>query len=243
GVGDQHDVPGVDDGEGEVGDAVLAPQQRQHLGVGIERDAETPPVPAGHRRAELGEPAVRGIAEVARVVQCRDRPGDDLRRGGQVGVADVEPDHVDPLATEPRDPGAHLREEVGRDPPKPGGGAAPGRTHRPLAGRTMPWTGGGRVRFSDLPTPGTWPLNTVTAGPVISTGDPGSQAIVSTPPRSSTSSGWSASPSAASATAVAQAPVPQASVSPTPRSRVRCRTRLLVTSCTNSTFAPEGKRG
>jgi len=57
------------------------------------------------------------------------------------------------------------------------------------------------------------PVNTVAAGPVISTGVAGPfQAMESSPPRVCTSTGESSRPRRMPATTAAQAPVPQASV-------------------------------
>ena len=61
GVGDQRLVPGIEVRERDVPDALLRADQRDHLGLGIELDAEPPPVPVGDRPAELGR------ADVARV--------------------------------------------------------------------------------------------------------------------------------------------------------------------------------
>src|SRR6185369_9299846 len=65
----------------------------------------------------------------------------------------------------------------------------------------------------------TSPVNTVAAGPVISTGRSAPpQTMVRSPPRVVTRTGESSRPRRMPVTTAAQAPVPQASVSPAPRS-------------------------
>src|SRR6185369_181701 len=92
------------------------------------------------------------------------------------------------------------------------------------------------------------PSNTVTAGPVISTGASPSgptpaHSIVNTPPRVSTSTLASSRPARIPATTAAQAPVPHASVSPTPRSHTRSRTRERLSTCMKPALTRLGKRG
>jgi len=65
------------------------------------------------------------------------------------------------------------------------------------------------------------PLNTSTAGPVMSRWPSSVQSMVSGPPLRSTVTGHVARCCDTAAAAAAHAPVPQASVSPTPRSHVR----------------------
>ena len=73
-----------------MGDALLAAEQRQHLGIGVEFDAEPALVERGHRLAETGSAAIRGVLMG---VGQRHLPlglDDDGVGRGQVGITDAE---------------------------------------------------------------------------------------------------------------------------------------------------------
>ena len=96
GVGGEGDVARVEEGEAEVVDALLGADRRDHLGLGVDLDAEAAVVEAGERVAELLAAAVRGVLVRCRVGDGRLHRLDDVREGRRVGIADPEADHVDP---------------------------------------------------------------------------------------------------------------------------------------------------
>src|SRR5208282_5884075 len=85
GVGNQHDVAGLDDRGREVCDAFLGANQSADLVLVVEADAETPPVPIGGGPAKLRQAFVVGIAVIFGVVGGALECLDDVTRGGQVG--------------------------------------------------------------------------------------------------------------------------------------------------------------
>ena len=65
--GDQGHVAGVDEGQGDVGDPFLGPDQGDNLTEGFELDAEAPFVPGGHAAPEVVHARVRGVLVIGRV--------------------------------------------------------------------------------------------------------------------------------------------------------------------------------
>ena len=86
--------PGAQQHPHEVREALLGPDGRDHLGVGVELDVEAPAVEVGDRLTELGDAAAGRVAVVARVArrlgQLLDR---DLGRR-DIGVAEAQIDDV-----------------------------------------------------------------------------------------------------------------------------------------------------
>ena len=89
---------------GEREDRLLRAERRDHVLVGIERDAEAAPDPAGDRLAQLGKPDRRGIAHaLAHAVAERL---EDRRVGRLARIAHPEVDHLEALSpAAPRRPG------------------------------------------------------------------------------------------------------------------------------------------
>ncbi len=93
-VGNQRHVAGVDEAQRHVGDPFLRPDERQHLFVGVERQAEALLVPRGDRLPQLRHPFRLGIAVIGGVVRRVDQRIDDVGWRWYVGVADGEGDDV-----------------------------------------------------------------------------------------------------------------------------------------------------
>ena len=92
--------PGPDQHPHEMREPLLGPDGGDHLGLGVELDAELAQVEVGDGAAQLGDAPGGRVAVVARVV---DRLGQLLHRHvgrGQVGVAEAEVDDV--VAGSPR---------------------------------------------------------------------------------------------------------------------------------------------
>ena len=90
----------------------FGPDGRDHLGVGVELDAEPAQVERGDRLAELGDALARRVPVVLRIV---DGFGQLLDRGvgrGQVGVAEPEVDDVAPGSTGRQLQRLDVREDV-----------------------------------------------------------------------------------------------------------------------------------
>lgn len=80
----------------------------------IEGDAEPIPVPIGEGLAKLGEAAIRGIVVIGAVLQRRVGCGQDVGRGGKVGVSDAQIDHVHPPGNRLILQANHLVHEIDR---------------------------------------------------------------------------------------------------------------------------------
>ena len=103
-AGDVHRVPGVG-GQGHVArveqhladvrDALLGAEQRDDLVGRVERDAEARRVEPGHGLAEAELALVARVLVRRRVGGALGERRDDVRRRGQVGIADAEADDVD----------------------------------------------------------------------------------------------------------------------------------------------------
>ena len=96
-VGGQRGGPGVQEGEVEVEHALLGPQRRDDLGLGVQRHAEAAVVEAGQRLAQLGAAAVGGVLVGARVGRGGGERLGGQRRRGRVGIADPQRDDVHAL--------------------------------------------------------------------------------------------------------------------------------------------------
>ena len=96
GIGHQHIVAGVDEGERRVEDALLRAYQRQNFLGRVEVDAIPPPIEAGHGLAQLRR-ALRGLVAVSRgVVGHLAQLVDGLFRRRHVGAANGQTDDVLP---------------------------------------------------------------------------------------------------------------------------------------------------
>ena len=123
GVRHQRGIAGVDEAERGVGDALLGSDQRDDFVGGIEADLEALPHPVGDRAAQFGQPLGFGVAVVGGHVDVVVQRFEDVRMGGQVGVADAEGDDADALFALLGDTAADLDEQVGREILHPLGGA------------------------------------------------------------------------------------------------------------------------
>ena len=86
--------PGPDDDPHEVREALLGPDRRHDLAVGVELDPEASQVEVGDGLAELGDPAAGRVAVVAGVVDGLGQLLDGDVRRGNVGVPEAEVDDV-----------------------------------------------------------------------------------------------------------------------------------------------------
>ena len=115
-----HEVARVHPGSGQVGDALLGPDQRQHLGIGIEFDPEALAIPVRDRHPQLPEAVVVGIAVVRRLLGRLLQCPHDVLGCGEVGVANPEADDVVSLRPLLGDAAVHLGKQIGgqlRDEP------------------------------------------------------------------------------------------------------------------------------
>ncbi len=78
-----------------MGQPLLRPDQRQHLALRVERDAEALLEPLGVGRPQLQHPRILRIALVARLRGGLGERLDHDLGGRQIGIADREVDHVD----------------------------------------------------------------------------------------------------------------------------------------------------
>jgi len=94
GVGDQDGVVGVEDGETEVGDALLGADGDDGFGFGIEIDVVAGLVPVADGLAQTGDAAGDGVAVGGGLLRGLDHLVDDVLGGGAVGIAHAEVDDV-----------------------------------------------------------------------------------------------------------------------------------------------------
>ena len=113
-VGHQHRVPGRGDGLREVGEALLRTERHNHFRFRIEVDVEAALVVRSLRLAKPRDTARGRVAVRARVGGGFRELGHDVRRGGQVGIAHAEIDHVLAGSARARLHGVHFREHVRR---------------------------------------------------------------------------------------------------------------------------------
>ncbi|MNX99298.1 hypothetical protein D3C86_1317370 [compost metagenome] len=97
GLGHDGLVAGVDEGQGQLGEAFLGADEGQHLGLGVEFDPVAALVPGGDRLAEGLLAAEGRVAVVRGILDGGDGRVDDRLRGGQVGRADPQIDDRHPL--------------------------------------------------------------------------------------------------------------------------------------------------
>ena len=114
GVGGQSDVARVEEGEADVGDALLGAQQRDDLGGRVELHAEARGVEPGHRLAKRRLALVAGVLVRRGVGGALRQRLDDVGRRRQVGVADAEADDVDAGGAALGDLALDVGEQVGR---------------------------------------------------------------------------------------------------------------------------------
>ena len=114
GIGHERYVARVQEAQRGVAYALLRADERQHLLVGVERDAEAPLVPVGGRLPELGQAVGLGVAVVGRVQGRLPQPFDDVGRRRYVRVAYAEADDLDTLLLLRGDLAADLDEQVRR---------------------------------------------------------------------------------------------------------------------------------
>ena len=95
--------------EADVGDGLLRAQRGHDLALGVESDAEAPPVVGGHRLAEQQGALVRRVLVRGGVPRRLGEGRDDVLGCRRVGVADAEADDVDAG----RPPGGDLALDLG----------------------------------------------------------------------------------------------------------------------------------
>ena len=94
GIGHQHGVARVEDGQAEVGDALLGADGDDGLGVGVEIDVVARLVPVADGLAQAGNAAGDRVAMRGRLERRLDQLVDDVLGRGAVGVAHAEVDDV-----------------------------------------------------------------------------------------------------------------------------------------------------
>ena len=117
--GHQRRVPGADQHPHEVREALLGPDGRHHLGLGVELDRELAPVEVRDGAAQLGDAPGGRVAVVARVVGGLGQLADGHVGRGQVGVAEAEVDDVPAGSPRRRLEVVDGGEDVGRQPVDP----------------------------------------------------------------------------------------------------------------------------
>ena len=111
-IGHQRDVAGIQEAERRVADAFLGTDQRQHLGVRVQLDAEAVVVPLGDGPPHFRKAVGLRVAVVGRVLRRRQQPVNDRLRRGDVGVADAEGHHVGPGGPLGRNDAGDLHEGI-----------------------------------------------------------------------------------------------------------------------------------
>src|SRR2546427_36796 len=114
GVGHEDNVAGVHERGGDVGDALLRPDQWHDLAVGVERHLEAALVPASNGGAELGQPVVIGVPMAAGIGHRLLRRLHDVGWARKVRIADAEADDVEAGCALLGDSSIHLGEQIGR---------------------------------------------------------------------------------------------------------------------------------
>ena len=94
GLWDEHDVAVVDDGEREVGEAVLGADGRENLRVRVDIDMESFLHESRRRLTESGNAFIEGIAMIFGIVDSLGHLINDELVRRQVGIADAEVDDV-----------------------------------------------------------------------------------------------------------------------------------------------------
>src|SRR6185437_15434954 len=115
GVGDDHGIARVEDGETEVGDTLLGPDGDDGLRLGVKFDVITRLVPGADGFAQARQPARDGVAVRGGLLRRFDHLVYDVLRGGAIGIAHAEVDNVFTTATR-----GHLHlagdvEDIGRE--------------------------------------------------------------------------------------------------------------------------------
>ena len=157
-VGDERFVSRVEGGEGEVRQPLLRPDEGEHLRLGVELDAEPPPVERRDRLSEVAEAVVGGIPVGRgirrRLPQCLD----DVRGRGKVRVPYPERDDIGSCRSPLGDLPIELGEQVRRERLDPAG-----QPHRRTPAAAAPWAAAAIQPGSSSPS------KTRTAGPVMRT--------------------------------------------------------------------------
>ncbi len=113
-IGHERQVAGVDEAQRHVPDALLRPDQRQHLGRGVEAEPEAALVPPRDRLSQLRQPFRLRIAMVLGQIGRGVERIEDVRGRRQIRVADAEGDDVDALCPLLGDLAADLDEQIRR---------------------------------------------------------------------------------------------------------------------------------
>ena len=100
--------------------------------LGVDRDAARARQLGRRRLAQLGQPRARAVVRLARAERRAARL-DDVRRGGEVGLADLEVEDVAPRALQRACPGQHGERGLGPEPMDPARQRRPRRRAHPPA--------------------------------------------------------------------------------------------------------------
>ena len=111
---DERVVTGIDEGGEQVGDALLAADEREDFLVGVDVDVEAVLHPLRAGLAVAGCAEVAGILVIRGVVDGLAHRLDDVLGRGRVGVADAQRDDVDALCLLRRLLAVDLGEQVRR---------------------------------------------------------------------------------------------------------------------------------
>ena len=98
----------------QVGEALLGPDRRHDLGVGIEVDVEEHLVAVGDRETQIRDAATRAVAVILRVVRGLGQLLDGHVGTGQIGIAEAEVDDVASVCARVGLQPVDLCEDVGR---------------------------------------------------------------------------------------------------------------------------------
>src|SRR5215211_5559253 len=95
--------------------AFLAPDERHHLELGVDGDAEAVGVPGRHRVTEYGQPpsSSQRIGVVVGIDRCADESVENMRRRRLIWIADAETDDIDAAVPRFLHSAARLLEQEG----------------------------------------------------------------------------------------------------------------------------------
>ena len=118
-VGDEHPVPRLEDGEGQMGQALLGADRGDRLGFGIELHAVPLAVPGGDGLAQPGDPPGRRVAVVARVPGRLTELVDDVLGRALIRIPHAQVDDVLTLGPRLALQVVDDREDIGGQPLDP----------------------------------------------------------------------------------------------------------------------------
>ncbi len=93
-VGQEHDIPRIDQGRDQMGDSLLGADQGEHFRPGVKLHLKLSPVKVGYRLPKLGTPHKTGVFHIVRTPNLLDQLLHNMLRGRQVGIANPEIDDI-----------------------------------------------------------------------------------------------------------------------------------------------------